>query len=73
MEVRPGEAVALIIRRNDLEPFDYCLTARKSESSFDEGSKDFHLHGAQEVILGMQKDLTFDIAVEQAIIGIKDF
>jgi hypothetical protein len=50
MKLRPGEAVALVIRRGEDEPFNHFVAVRKSESSFDFGSNDFRLDCGQETL-----------------------
>ncbi len=71
MKLQPGEAAVLIVRRSETEPPRYFFTVRKSESSFDEATKDFRLFGAQETLLELGESLEFSTAMEKAIDSIR--
>lgn len=67
MKLRPGEAAVLINRQSDTEPSSYFVAVRKSESSFDIGSKDFLLHPAQESLFEIPAGMEPETAIEEAI------
>ncbi len=72
MELQPGEAAILIIRRNDeREPKKYFFAVRTSESSFDQQTKDFQMSGFQHTELELGENLDFEVALEKAIAAIQ--
>lgn len=71
MKLRPGEAAVLIIRRSENDPSSHFVAVRKSESSFDPGSKDFLVHNAQESLFEIPARMEPKTAIEEAIFIIR--
>ena len=67
MVLKPGEALVLVVRRNEKEPFDHLVTVRISESSFEKGSNDLRLDGAQLTAFAMENDSDYATNLEKAI------
>jgi hypothetical protein len=72
MNLKSGEAMVLIIRRSETQPTNYFFAVRKSESSFNKQSNDFQLHGGQESVLEVSKEIGFPVARETAISAIRE-
>ena len=66
MNLNPGEAAVLIIRRDESDPKNYFIGVRKSESCFDPQSHDFQLQGGQTSILEPSHGLDYKAALEEA-------
>lgn len=63
MNLEPGEAIILFVRRNDKLGRDYFIGVRRSASSFDEKTNDFRIAGAQIPI----KDVNHVVNPEQLL------
>lgn len=72
MKLGPGEAALLIIRRSDVEPKKYFFAVRKSDSSFNDQTKDLRLVGVQDALLELGGELDFGVALEKAIAAIRE-
>jgi len=72
MTLEPGEAVVLIIRRNETGLSKYFLAVRKSQSSINPATGDFQLFPLQQSVLELGHESDFSIALEKAIEAIRE-
>jgi hypothetical protein len=71
MKLNPGEAAILIIRRSNAAPEKYFLDVRRSESSFDEVTKDFVFSDFQFLVAQFGEPEDFNKAFGEAVAAIR--
>lgn len=73
MQLDPGEAAILIIRRSESEPEKYFLSVRRSASSFSVPTNDFELGAAQIPVAEFGEPIDFDLSFSEAVSAVRAF
>ncbi len=73
MNLNPGEAAVLLIRRSESDPSKYFLAVRRSESKFDQGGNDFVFGPFQIAVAEFGEPDDFAAAFEKAAAAIRQF